>query len=175
MFEQPLPKRIKPAKLARQQRTLEGFLPLASMPLLVQDCVSDQGKVEASLELKMAGSLATLSGQAQAELTMTCQRCLEPTLITLKVDISLAFVATEEQAENLSSEYEPCFQLEEEVVLAEVLEQELILALPIVAYHDSCQQEAVNQPREEEPAAPKRPNPFAVLEQLKNGGSESDD
>ncbi len=70
---------------------------------------------------------------------------------------------------------EPFLLEEEETPLAGLLEQELILALPIVAYHDTCEPYPYAGKEEAEAAvAEEKPNPFAVLEQLKGNLKKSD-
>jgi uncharacterized protein len=112
---------------------------------------------------------------AKTSVQLTCQRCLEPVTVDLEVKIALGFVQNEQQMEALPESLEPFMLEEEEIPLAELLEQELILALPIVAYHEACEP----YPHQGEDAvalddASEKPNPFAVLEQLKGNLKKSD-
>jgi len=174
MFEHPLPSTIRPLKLARQQGKLKGYLPLQQLPALVADCVDDQGKVEADLQLDMQGRWPVMTGTAQANLRMTCQRCLEPVDVAIKAQMSLGFVQSEEALAELPESLEPFLLEEEEIPLADVLEQEMILALPIVAYHAECEPASYQQGDEAAEAGEEKPNPFKVLEQLKGNLKKSD-
>ena len=168
MFEHPLPTTIKPVKLARQEGKLSGFMPLKQLVNLSADCVSDEGRVEADLAMKMEQSRPELHGTANASVKLVCQRCLEPVDVEVSVKIALGFVQTEAQMAELLESLEPFMFEEEEIPLADVLEQELILALPIVAYHEACEPYPYAGKEEAEAAvAEEKPNPFAVLEQLK--------
>ena len=51
--------------------------------------------------------------------------------------------------------------------LAEWAEEEAILTLPSAARHDACDEAEWAQTPDDEPEAPKRPNPFAALAALK--------
>ena len=176
MFEHPLPATCKPLKLARQEGRLSGFMPLKRLTALVEDCVdvADEDRVNAKLAFSLSENRPEVHGQAQASVKLVCQRCLEPVTVNLNVSMALGFVQNEEQAKALPEYLEPFLFEEEEVPLSCLLEQELILALPIVAYHQGCDPisfdggEAVRESKVE------KPNPFAVLEQLKGHVKKSD-
>jgi len=174
MFEHPLPSTIKPLKLARQQGKLKGFMPLTQLPALLADGSEPEGRVEADLQLEMQGRWPVLHGVANASLKMQCQRCLDAVVVPLHADISLGFVQSEEALEQLPENLEPFLLEEEEIPLADVLEQELILALPIVAYHPECQHAPYESGEEVTETADEKPNPFKVLEQLKGNVKKSD-
>lgn len=173
MFEHPLPSTIRPLKLARQQGKLKGYMPLKQLPTLMVDCAEDSGNLQADLQLDMQGRWPVMSGTVNADVKMTCQRCLDSVNVPLKASISLGFVQSEEALEQLPDSLEPYLLEEEEIPLADVLEQELILALPIVAYHAQCQP-AGYQAAPEAVDEPEKPNPFKVLEQLKGQVKKSD-
>ncbi len=176
MFEHPLPTSIKPLKLARQEGRLTGYMPLKQLPLLAADCVSDEGRVEADIQLRMEGARAEIHGTARTTVLLTCQRCLEAAPIELNVTIALGVVSSEERASELPESLEPFMLEEEEVATARLLEQELILALPIVAYHSDCEPFPYDskQQQVEGSGEETKPNPFAVLEQLKGKVKKSD-
>lgn len=173
MFEHPLPTTIRPLKLARQLGKLKGYMPLKQLPTLMVDCADDSGHLEADLQLDMQRRWPVMVGVVRAEVKLTCQRCLELVEVPLQVSISLGFVQSEEALEELPNTLEPYLLEEEEIPLADVLEQELILALPIVAYHSQCRP-AEYQAGPEGDSEPEKPNPFKVLEQLKGQVKKSD-
>lgn len=174
MFEHPLPSTIKPLKLARQQGKLKGFLPLDQLPALVADCLDSKGRLEADLQVEMQGRWPVLSGVANTTLRMVCQRCLEVVEVPLTAKIELGFAQSEEALEELPVHLEPFLLEEEEIPLADLLEQELILAMPIVAYHPECEHAPYQAGDEVEAAQEEKPNPFKVLEQLKGNMKKSD-
>ncbi|MDY6921700.1 MAG: YceD family protein [Pseudomonadota bacterium] len=175
MFEHPLPLSIKPLKLARQEGKLTGHMPLARLQNLAADCVTAEGLVEADLQLYTEQGWPALEGSASARVQLVCQRCLEPVTVPLAVEIALGFVQGESQLQSLPESLEPFLLEAEEIPLAELLEQELILALPIVAYHDHCEPIPYQeQAPGDSGAQEEKPNPFAVLEQLKGKVDKSD-
>ena len=109
--------------------------------------------------------------EAQASIPLTCQRCMGSVLTPLEVDHWYRFVATEDiaMAEDDQSE-EDLLVMEPQFDLLAVLEDELLMALPLVPMHDVCPVTpamSVGEIDEPGPAAEK-PNPFAVLAHLKN-------
>jgi len=100
---------------------------------------------------------------------MTCQRCLEPVEITVEANFNLAIAPTEEHAKTLPKYYDPLIVEGEELQLLSMVEEELILSLPIVPYHDDC---SVQMSYGDEAAADAvtdsdKTNPFSVLASLK--------
>jgi len=164
----PLPKRVDPRKLAEREAQLQGFVELKSMPQLLSLLVDDEGEV--SVELKFAldeQKLRTVKGQATAKVKQQCQRCLEPVDVYLDAEFSLAVVLNEEQAKNLPRYYDPLL-VEEDVELAALVEEELILTLPAVAYHQDCDVQLSYGESDAEPSEQdEKPNPFSVLASLK--------
>lgn len=111
--------------------------------------------------------------QATAQVPMTCQRCLSEASIPLEIDQSYRFVATEGEAldEDEGSE-EDILVLSRDFNVLELLEDELIMALPPIPKHEECPQaprfEAADADFSEGVQA--KPNPFAVLQKLKREG-----
>ena len=174
MFEHPLPSTFRPLKLARQQGKLKGYMSLNQLPTLMADCIDDSGNLQADLQLDMQGRWPVMTGSIQATVKMICQRCLEAVDVPLQTSTALGFSQSEEALQELPESLEPYLLEEEEIPLADVLEQELILALPIVAYHAECQQAEYQQAAEPVVNEPEKPNPFKVLEQLKGQVKKSD-
>lgn len=78
--------------------------------------------------------------RASAEVAMTCQRCLEPVVEPISVDRQFQFVRTEAEAERLDAEVDhEILAVTRELDVIELLEDELLLALPLVPRHAHCQ------------------------------------
>jgi len=107
---------------------------------------------------------------AQAVVSLTCQRCLSPVDVPVAVDRSFRFVADEQlaAAQDEASE-EDVLALEGGLDLLELVEDELLMALPLAPRHLICPVPvnlAAADP-EFDTAEAERENPFALLEQLK--------
>ena len=107
--------------------------------------------------------------KAQATVPLTCQRCLGSVQTLLVVDRWFRFVATEAQAEADDDDAEEdLLALEPRPDLMAVLEDELLMALPLVPMHEVCPQ---NLPSSADTLPdgdqPRRENPFQALSKLK--------
>ena len=123
----------------------------------------------ATADIRDAGAI-WLHLQATTTVPLTCQRCMSEVLIPLEVDQIYRFVATEAiaMAEDDAAE-EDLLVLTPQFDLLAVLEDELLMALPLVPMHAMCPVEVVMAAGElpASVATPEKPNPFAVLAQLK--------
>jgi len=159
---------------AETASTLAGDWPAAGFERLAADappagtgtvCWSAQGEQR---DVKGATAQTWLHLQAETTVTLICQRCLKPMVHAVHGDRSFHFVADEAEAERLDEESEddvlampPRGRLD----LRPLIEDELILALPIVPRHDVCP-EPLPMPAEDPAAAPP-PHPFEALAALK--------
>lgn len=108
--------------------------------------------------------------QASTSMPLSCQRCLGPVMVTLEIDQWYRFVASEEiaMAEDDHSE-EDLLVMEPQFDLLAVLEDELLMALPLVPMHEQCPVATRISAGETElpEQSAEKPNPFAVLAKLK--------
>jgi uncharacterized protein len=121
-----------------------------------------------------AGDDIWLHLTASTSIPLTCQRCMTAVDSPIEVDQWYRFVATEDiaMAEDDEAE-EDLLVLEPQFDLLAVLEDELIMALPVVPMHEVCPVVPRMQAGELDTGADgdagvEKPNPFAVLAQLKN-------
>ena len=117
-----------------------------------------------------AGEQIWLALSAQVALPQTCQRCLGPVDVPVSFEREFRFVASEEVAalEDEESE-EDVLVLSRDFNLLELVEDELLMALPVVPKHEVCPGAVKLQVADPDfvVEAQEKPNPFAVLEQLK--------
>ena len=108
--------------------------------------------------------------KANTRVMLTCQRCLTPANFDLEVHRDFRFVANEQIALAQDDENEEdLLVLNRRFNSLELIEDELIMSLPIVPRHPSCHNAYLASLAEENEQSTEfeRPNPFAVLEQLK--------
>ena len=107
----------------------------------------------------------------QALVPLTCQRCLVPADMEVVVDRAFRFVDSEALAEVQDEEAEEdVLALSREFNLRELIEDELLMALPLVPRHETCPvavKLAVTDP-DFEAALAEKTNPFAVLAKLRD-------
>lgn len=143
------PHRLDMAAFALAEGRLDGDWPLARLPRLLQDALPlSAGSPAQSVAWSACGSRKAVVGgedqirlhlQAGTALQLTCQRCLQPMTVQLDVRPSLRFVRGEAQAEALDEDSdEDVLALTPALDLLPLIEDELILGLPLVPRHDIC-------------------------------------
>lgn len=166
-----LPLRLDPIKSATQRSEYEGVM-LCSNMVRLQQVVADTAEyVDIKVKFgKDAQGLNFFSGTLSTSVKLICQRCNG--FLTQPLDISFSYCAVKpkDDLEELPDVYEPVEVNDHgEIDLLQVFEDELILALPIVALHDeqSCNADKDKMSFGKIEPADERPNPFAVLKELK--------
>lgn len=117
---------------------------------------------------------------AQTTVALECQRCLEATHEALTIDNWFQFAATEAQAAALDAESDHDVLAQSvNFDLLELIEDELLLALPVIARHEVCPPSVVDahtlgtaeaEQASSDAAGPSdKPNPFAALAALRRG------
>ena len=149
---------------------LQATTPLADLPRVLDVCLEplDVGLRECHWVLR--GELRRLGGIEQAWLHLnaqltarqTCQRCLEPMDLAVQVDRWFRLVADEATAlaEDDESEEDLLVKVPDLNALA-LLEDEILLALPLVPRHEACHA-PLSAALEDD-----LPHPFAALAGLK--------
>lgn len=176
------PRAIDVAASCRAGAALNGATALAGLPRLSASLLAaGEGAGEVTWAVQpecrpVAGGEAELwlHLKAQAEVRLQCQRCLQAMRQALEVDRRYRFVAGEKEAERLDEEIEDdVLALPVRLDLIELIEDELILALPIVPRHEGACPDPLPMPKGEDAAAAP-PNPFAKLAALRGKGSGDD-
>ena len=127
--------RADPWRLAAQGRTLTGRIALGGLPRLAPALIGS-GDAEYRLAFHLDGAhRAVVSGQVVARLPVQCQRCLEPFALVVDSRFELAFVRGLDEAVRLPEPYEPVVAEDGWVRPLDLVEDELLLALPPVPVH----------------------------------------
>lgn len=170
--------RLDVRAFAQSQGHLQGQAPLSAFERLAQDAVQDgtgevHWRAEGELVEQTGGNgQAWLHLHADALVPMTCQRCLATALIPLEVDRSFRFVADEASAEAEDDDSEEdLLALSREFDLLALVEDELLMELPVVPRHEACPDPVSMQSSDADfvEAGQEKVNPFAVLRGLDVG------
>ena len=160
---------------AKAQMHFEGDTPVAEFERLAADC---SGEVTGHVSWAAQGAIdpeqrgkddAWLHLEAKATVPLTCQRCLHPVSVALLIEQDFRFVADEATAlaEDDESD-EDLLVMEDSFDLMALIEDELLMGLPLVPMHEAClSEQAPTSDEEEAILAEVKPNPFAVLASLK--------
>ncbi len=172
--------RLDVAAFARSAAELGGQWPVAQLPRVLEACHPDAAASPARVSWKARGEARNVRGGAveiwlhltvDAPLILICQRCLGPVASAQHVERSLRFVAGEQQAAELDAESEDdVLALTRALDVKTLVEDELLLALPLVPRHEVCPPDApARYAADEADAAPEEEeqHPFAALATLK--------
>ena len=172
------PRAVELTALCRSGGSLRGEWPQAGMARLA-DSLAVVDTEPAPVAWSATGRLRRVAGgeaevwlhlTADTTVALQCQRCLQALDEALHVDRHFRFVRGEAEAARLDEESEDdILELPPRLDLHALVEDELILALPLVPRHGRCPA-PLPMPRDvSEPEAP-APNPFAALAALRRRG-----
>ena len=170
MLKGPIPPHVDPRKFADRAASLQGELQLSELKRLVDPLENDKGVVRASFEFgRDEQRTVVIHSELDVEVTMICQRCLEPVVLPIHSECVYAVVNEGANTEHLPKGYDVLEVGEDPLDLLALVEEELLLALPIVPLHDIdiCQPPAGADEAEPSEDEVTRSNPFSVLAQLK--------
>ncbi len=174
------PQRLNLTALAQDGAPLADSTPVRDLPRLAAESpfLADEGSSEAVVQWQARAELRPRTGtdgdlwlhlQASTELPLTCQRCMTAVSVPLAIEQWFRFVESEDiaMAEDDEAE-EDLLVLEPQLDLLNLLEDELLMALPVVPMHDECPQTPIFSVGDAEaPEVDAKPNPFAMLADLK--------
>ena len=171
-----LPVQIDPIRLAKSRQILSGKLPLKSCKRLISLSNNEgSGSLQVDVEFGVDNeNIHYCTGEITGELELTCQRCLETLKWPVKVPVKLAFVNNDFEAENLKGDYESHILDSVPLVMSDIIEDELLLAMPQVPMHpeSECPASKILNELEsgdtagKDEAEQQADNPFAALASL---------
>jgi len=157
--------------------------PLAALERLASEAAGGPGEhvVDWSVqgELRNAAHVRPdiwLHLRARSALPLTCQRCLAPVDTVIEVDRSYRFVADEATAQAQDDESEEdVMALDGGLDLMALLEDELLMSMPLVPRHETCpEQPPMSAVSEEfEASLEEKTRPFASLAAWKSSKDPS--
>ena len=154
------------SKEVAQNSLLTGSIQLSGFTRLCSLVMTNEATINISIEfLTSKYQHPSIKGHVETELLTECQRCLAPMVHPINLDFDLLIDASDEDVH--SFQVDTVFTDDGYVNIFEVIEDELILALPLISIHEdvSCN-EHWQSGSNEEPVVEKN-NPFAVLQSLK--------
>lgn len=172
MSQQSVPSRVvpDPFRFAAEFRSIEGRLSVADL-LRLSDALAS---VDSTLEWRLEGSMVEgaqgqeprLRLQVEGKLDLRCQRCLGGLEWPLRVDTLLQPVRSGQPIpeEELEDDEVDALEIDAELDVLALLEDEILLAMPIAPRHQVCE-----APRPEGGAS--KESPFAALASLRGSPS----
>ncbi|WP_323838522.1 23S rRNA accumulation protein YceD [Photorhabdus africana] len=166
-----LPLTIDALRAAQKRLDYAGSYSPEQVLRIAESVVSVDNDVDSVLSFQIDNQrLAVVRGHSEVDVTLECQRCGGNFSHHVHITYCFSPVVNDEQAEALPEEYEPIDVNEfGEIDLLAMIEDEIILSLPVVPVHDSehCEVSEADMVFGELPLEAEKPNPFAVLASLK--------
>ena len=174
MLTEPLPSSLDVRKAATRGVSVSGAIKPLDLQRFRDVLADDTGSVEAVLAFSRdEENRYLIQVSVTADVSVICQRCLEPMPVHLETDNLLAVVWDDDYARELPRYLEALIVGEESCSLWALVEEELILGMPAFSYHEAldCNEilAGISASLPEGPEEDRKPNPFNVLAQLKPG------
>src|SRR5690348_8677015 len=128
-----VPRHADLRRLVAAGASIQGRIALAELNRLREALSDAAGEAQVALEFGIDDEgFRSITGSVRATVPMQCQRCLETVPVAIDADMHLALVWREAEIPALPSRYEGMVVGTEPVDLYEVIEEELLLGLPLV-------------------------------------------
>ena len=163
-----LPEAVNFVRQVERNRTIEGAYPLSKLVRLSEALLSNDGYITAKLEFGHSVGFACLKGRVSVQLLVECQRCLKPMETEATGSFKFALVNSEDEFELLPEEFEPYLLEGDEQSIIELIEDELLLCLPMVTAHENACSDYMNKQNRTIKADKEASHPFAALKALKD-------
>ena len=138
MSHQPV---IDGLEFARSGAKLQGALPVADFPRLRDALHTDAGALRYEMQgVAQEQGRPALRLRLDGSLQLVCQRCLGALEFPFRIEVSLLLAATQAEmdAEPLEPEGLECIVAGREMPVHDLIEDELLLAIPIAPRHELC-------------------------------------
>jgi uncharacterized protein len=122
--------------MAKMGTCISGSLLIKDCARLTEALYDNMGEIQVELKFGVdAYNYKYMYGEIDAKLHISCQRCLKSMNININSTFNFSPVQNEEAARLLPKHYEPLLVSEKEINLNDLIEDEVLLSLPLVAMH----------------------------------------
>jgi uncharacterized protein len=175
MSDSPIPSYIDARKVFQRREKITGKMDLERL-LTFRECLAEGTDASITVDLSFTSNDSRqrlITGKLRAKVQLSCQRCLEPVAIELADDIKLVLLVDEADVAKLDPTLDPWIDADYKLDIARLVEEQLILCLPIVSYHpngecvEKLNYEAVGSRRITGAKVDTTENPFSILKSLK--------
>ena len=150
-------------------------LSIGELPRVAAAVLPGSGPVHVRFEFQSArNSIVLFDGETRGRLKLRCQRCLDELDVDIDSIVRLALLVDETQSELIPDEYEPLTISGGEVRVMDLIEDEILLMLPIAAKHakDQCGPLKNSLESLRGSAEPEMTAPFANLAEMMRDGTD---
>lgn len=135
----PWSKPLDVDRLSEAEADIDFAVPLAELPRLRAQLAGVEGEMRGRAHFGRAAGIATVDVAMSGTARLVCQRCLEAMEIPVETTARVGLIAAEADMSRVPEDLEPVLALEGRISVGELVEEELLLTLPIVPLHaDAC-------------------------------------
>ncbi|MCQ8105172.1 YceD family protein [Methylomonas sp. SURF-2] len=167
-----LPNLIDPLLFAERRSILAGSLKISTLERLSGMVANTEADIEVDVRFAKQGKRAVVSGSIKTLLELECQSCLQILAWPIELSFKLAVVSSLQEADQLELDCEPLLLDGEKVSLNDLIEDEILLAIPDYPKHgyDCIARQQSKDPGFDDNSQTQTNNPFSVLAKLKKTG-----
>jgi len=171
-------RRIDPWRAVAVEQGFAGEAFAPELPRLSDALAAQDGSAEwpARFDLRFgrdSEARPVVVGGAQLTVRLVCQRCLGEVRVPLRGSIELALVRSDAEGQGLPDHLDPVLVEADVIRPLDLVEDELLLALPQVPRHEQGHCEPPIPSRDGGPVEePRRENPFAALVALQGATAD---
>jgi len=152
--------------LADGHARVDFAIPLALFPRIAPALARKEGKATGSVQFAREAGVPIAEVSLEATLALACQRCFEALEWPVRAQERVALVAGSAEADRVPAELETILAPDHRISLRDLVEEELLLALPLVALHPQPACGAATAAAGPSAPAEDRQRPFAGLSEL---------
>jgi uncharacterized protein len=155
-------------RLSEAEADVDFAVPLAELPRLAQ-LAGLAGEMRGRAHFRRAAGIAVVELNFSGSARLQCQRCLGAMEVQVEASTEVGLVATEADVSRVPEELEPVLAPGGRISVGDLVEEELLLTLPIVPLHTdeaACQVAPGAAAASADEAPPETQKPFAQLAEL---------
>lgn len=122
-------------RLSAAEADIDFTVPLAELPRLRAQLAHVAGEVRGHVHFRRQAGIAVAELRLSGTARLVCQRCLEAMELPIEAETQVGLIATEADASRVPEELEPVLAPGGRISVADLVEEELLLTLPIVPLH----------------------------------------
>ena len=162
-MSEPWSRPLEADRLAEGGAEVDFAVPLSELPGLPAGV---GGNVAGRARFARVGGFSTVELTVRGTATLECQRCMQPMSVSIDTLAQIALVASEADVARVPPEFEGVLAPAGRISIGELIAEELLLTLPIVALHRAGEACAAGAQAAAEPRGPETHKPFARLADL---------
>jgi uncharacterized protein len=132
-----LPQLVDPMECLKQQRVFEGAINSDRLPCLSEQLTGDMVQIPYKLTFEQdAKGYCVVNCSITTCLDVVCQRCGGSMELSVSIASQLCVISVAQLEEKLPKGYEPLLAQEGMISPVDLIEEELLLAIPMIPRHD---------------------------------------